>query len=503
MKIFQSIDIKKLDVYTCNKEKISSIELMERAAHALTEAIAKRWDKSVSVKAFAGPGNNGGDTLAVSRLLADKGYSVEVYLFNTTEKLSDECQANKEKILENENIRFTEVTVKFDAPVLTAEDLVIDGLFGSGLNKPLNGGFAAVVKYLNMSPATVVSIDVPSGLMCEDNTYNIKNHIIHADVTLSLQLPKLAFLFGENEEYTGKWELLDIGINSEAIESIDTDYSILEEEEVYKLLKPRKRFAHKGNFGHALLIAGSYGMAGSSILSGKACLRAGVGLLTIHAPFRNNDILQVSVPEAMIQQDIHENYFITPVDTDNYQAVAIGPGLGQEEETAEALIEQIKHCQVPLILDADALNILSDSKNQLTLLPKNTILTPHPKELDRLAGKCRDSAERLVKARELAASLKIYIVLKGAWTAIISPEGKCWFNPTGNPGMATAGSGDVLTGIILGFCSQGYSAEESCKLGVYFHGKAGDLAAEMVGEISLMAGDIISCLPAALKEVKK
>ena len=499
MKIFQSIDIKKLDAHTCEKEEITSLELMERAATALTEAIIKRWDRNVPVKVFAGPGNNGGDALAVSRMMAQKGYSVEVYLFNTTGKLSDECLANKNSMLEIENIHFTEVSVKFDAPELAKDDLVIDGLFGSGLNKPLSGGFAAVVKYINASQATVVSIDVPSGLMCEDNAYNIKNHIVNADLTLTLQLPKIAFLFPENQDYIGEWKILDIGIPQEIIENTPTDYAILEESELKKLLKPRGKFSHKGNFGHALLIAGSYGMAGSSVLSARACLRSGVGLLTVHAPFKNNSILQTTVPEAIVQQDIHENYIITPVETDNFQAVAIGPGIGQEEETAEAVIEQIKLCHGPLVLDADALNILSDNRNQLNLLPKNTILTPHPKEFDRIAGKCRDSAERLSKARELAGNLKVYIVLKGAWTTVVTPEGKCWFNPTGNPGMATAGSGDVLTGVILALRAQGYHAEDACKLAVYFHGKAGDLAAKSAGETGLIASDIVNSLPDAWK----
>lgn len=497
MKIFQGAEIKKLDAFTIENEPIASIDLMERAALALTEAISVRWDKNHAIKVFAGPGNNGGDALAVARLLAEMGYSVEAFLFNTSGKLSDDCKTNMERLPEKENLRFSEVTVKFDPPELTENDLVIDGLFGSGLNKPLNGGFAAVVKYINASPSKVVSIDIPSGLMCEDNTYNSKNHIIRADLTLSLQLPKLAFLFAENEEYVGEWCLLDIGLSEEAIRNLPTDCVLTDEDEIRQLLKPRKRFTHKGSFGHALLIAGSYGMAGASILSAKACLRSGVGLLTIHAPFRNNDILQATVPEAIIQHDIYENYFATPVDTDPYQAVGIGPGLGQEEESALALLEQLKLCQSPLVLDADALNILSENRNWLSFLPKHSIFTPHPKELDRLVGKSNDSFERLNKARDLATSLKAYIVLKGAYTAVITPEGKCFFNSTGNPGMATGGSGDVLTGILLSLLAQGYTAEESCKLGVYAHGLAGDLAAKIKGQISLLASDIIDSLPAA------
>lgn len=503
MKIVQSTEIKKLDAYTMEHEPIASIDLMERAAVALADAIGKQWGKETSVKVFAGPGNNGGDALAVSRLLVERGYSAEAFLFNTTGKLSEDCQINKERLQEQGTVKFTEVTTKFDAPSLTEQDLVIDGLFGSGLNKPLSGGFAAVVKYINAMPSTVVSIDIPSGLMCEDNTYNIKNHIIRADYTLSLQLPKLAFLFAENEEYVGHWRLLDIGLNAEAIAQAETIYEMTEEKEVISLLRKRRCFSHKGNYGHALLIAGSYGMAGAAVLGGRACLRSGVGVLTIHTPGRNNDILQVAVPEAIIRQDIHENYFMTPEDTDNYQAVAIGPGLGQEAATAQALMDQIKLCQVPLVLDADALNILSDNRNWLNLLPKGTILTPHPKELDRLVGKCRDSAERLNKARELSVSLKVYIVLKGAYTVIVTPEGRCFFNSTGNPGMATAGSGDVLTGVLLSLLAQGYKPEAACRLGVYVHGLAGDLAADKIGQIGMTSADIAAYLPEAWDKLSK
>lgn len=497
MKIFPSADIKKIDAFTIENEPIASIDLMERAAKALTEAIVRRWDSSYPVKVFAGPGNNGGDALAVARMLAKKEYNVEVFLFNTSGHLSEDCEMNRDLLLEMSNLRFSEITVKFDPPALTAEDIVIDGLFGSGLNKPLNGGFAAVVKYINASPSTVISIDMPSGLMGEDNTYNLKNHIIRADLTLSLQLPKLAFLFAENQEIVGEWKLLDIKLSEEALRDIPTIYEILEEEDIRDIIKPRKTFAHKGNFGHGLLIAGSYGMAGSSVLAAKACLRSGIGLLTVHAPANNNHILQTAVPEAMVQPDFHDNYFVTPVETDSYQAVAIGPGLGREEETALALSEQLRLCTSPVVLDADALNILSENRNWLTLIPKNSILTPHPKEMDRLVGKCHDSFVRLTKACEMAANLKVYIVLKGAYTAIITPEGKFYFNPTGNPGMAIAGSGDVLTGIILALLAQGYTSEEVCKLGVYVHGLAGDLAAEQMGEISMTSGDIINYLPAA------
>ncbi len=501
MKILSSIQLKELDKYTIEMEPITSIDLMERASHALTEAIVRRWDTSYRIIVFAGPGNNGGDALAVARMLSKKNYHVEVFLFNTKGTLSNECMTNLGRLKTCGSIYFTEISTHFDPPALTEKDLIIDGLFGTGLNKPLSGGFASVVKYLNASKATIVAIDIPSGLMGEDNTYNVRPHIIHADVTLSIQLPKLSFLFPENEDIIGEWELLDIGLKQSFIDASESPYSILDIKDIRPLIKSRKRFAHKGSFGHGLLIAGSYGMAGASILSAKACLRSGIGLLTVHVPIHNHDLLQITVPEAIVQTDIHERYFAEPVELRRYNALAIGPGLGQEEDTALAMMEQIQGCHLPVVLDADAINILSTHRNWLSRLPKQCILTPHLGELERLTGKCMDSYERITKVKELASYLQSYILIKGAWTAIVTPEGHCYFNPTGNPGMATAGSGDVLTGILLALLAQGYSPEESCKLGVYIHGLAGDIAAKSLSEISMTAGDIIEALPSAWKKI--
>lgn len=503
MKIISSTQLKELDKYTIAKEPVASIDLMERAAEELTRAITHRWDTSFHIVVFAGPGNNGGDALAVARMLSKQNYHVEVFLFNTKGKLSEECQTNLERLKECGSVYFTEVSTQFDPPVLTERHLVVDGLFGSGLNKPLSGGFAAVVKYINASPAMVVSIDIPSGLMGEENTFNVKSNIIRADVTFSLQLPKLAFLFAENTEFVGEWELLDIQLSEEGIEETETNYEMLEIEEIRSLIKPRQQFAHKGNFGHALLIAGSKGMAGASVLAARACLRSGVGLLTVHAPLCNNDILQTSAPEAMVETDVSETCFAVPTDTDDYQAVGIGPGLGRSEETEAALIEQLEHCQTPTVVDADALNILANHRHTLTHLPKGSILTPHPKELERLVGKCQDSYERLMKACELAHTAKVHIILKGAYSAIITPEGKCYFNQTGNPGMATGGSGDVLTGVILALLAQGYPAEDAAKIGTYIHGLAGDIAQKKQGMIGLIASDIVTCLPTAWRLVSE
>ena len=453
MKILTCTQQKEADAYTIANNNILSINLMEKAASLIANEICKRWDQSHRIVVFAGAGNNGGDAVAVARMLF--------------------------KLFE--------------------EDVVIDGLFGSGLNKPLSGGFASVVQYINASSAQVVSIDIPSGLMGEDNSNNSRQNIIHADLTLSIQLPKLAFLFPENEDIVGEWKLLDIGISPEFIRQADTPYIITEAQDVSQLIKPRKRFAYKNNFGHALLIAGSNGMAGASVLAARACLRSGTGLLTVHVPVCNHDILQTAVPEAIVQNDVHELYFAEPVDLDNYQAIAIGPGIGQEEETALATLDQLADCYIPAVLDADAINILSSHRNYLNRLPKGSILTPHIGELERIIGKCNNSFERLTKAKELAAYLQCYMVVKGAYTVVITPQGKFYFNPTGNPGMATGGSGDVLTGIILALLAQGYQPENAARLGVYVHGLAGDIACRRMGEISLTASDIIDALPEAWK----
>lgn len=504
MKIFTSTQIKELDRYTIEHEPIPSIDLMERAAKTLTRAITDTWNNSVPVVVFAGPGNNGGDALAVARMLGDQDYQVMVYLFNINGHLSEECAANKKRLVESKRAKaFTEVTQEFDPPRLEKGMLVVDGLFGSGLNKPLAGGFASLVKYINASQADVVAIDVPSGLMTEDNTYNVRANIIRATVTLTLQQPKLAFFFPENQTFIGQLRVLDIRLSQEGIEKTEANYTVVEESEIRSMLLGRDPFAHKGQMGHALLIAGSYGMAGAAILASRACLRSGVGKLTIHTPKKNREILQMAVPEAVLQFDPEETIFSEAVDTEDFQALGIGPGLGQSETTAIPLIAQLRRATCPIVADADALNILSSHRAWLQQLPKGIILTPHPKEFDRMEGHSADSYERLTKARHLAERLQGIVILKGRYTAICLPDGHVLFNPTGNAGMATAGSGDVLTGIITALLARGYNAAEACVVGVYLHGLAGDLAARDLGEESLIAEDIIRYLARAFKRLKE
>lgn len=503
MKIFTGKQIHEWDIYTMEHEPIRSIDLMERAAVALTDAITKRWDKTTPMVVFAGPGNNGGDALAVARLLTEKGYGVEAILFNTTNRLSDECSRNMRRLQETRHLKkFTEVTLNFEPPTLGEGTVVIDGLFGSGLNKPLAGGFAAVVKYINSSRATVVSIDIPSGLMTEDNTENIRQNIIRAQLTLTIGQKKLAMYLADNEPYLGEIEVLDINLSDEFVRRTLTQYYLLEENDVRGIIRRRSPFVHKGNMGHALIFAGCYGMAGAACLAAKACLRSGAGKVTVHTPACNNDILQISVPEAIMQHDREDTFIAEDVNSDDYDVVAMGPGLGRKEETAIAIMTQLRRSQCPVVVDADALNLLADHRTWLGQLPRELILTPHPAEFDRLAGSpSNGSYDRLARASEMAQRLGAFIILKGHYTALCTPDGETIINPTGNAGMATAGSGDVLTGIITALVARGYSRKAACVMGMYIHGLAGDIAASELTEECLVASDIIKYLPKAFKRI--
>lgn len=503
MKILTGAQIRELDKYTIEHEPVKSVDLMERAAEAIFWALVKLCSGKARVVVFAGPGNNGGDALAVARKMAEKGYSVEAYLFNIGNKLSADCATNRQRLQQVKQLKaFVEVTDEFDPPELTRNTFVIDGLFGSGLNKPLAGGFASLVKYINQSEAKVASIDIPSGLMTEDNSYNARQNIIQADYTLTLQHRKLAFLFAENQQFIGKLKVLDIQLSAEGEAKIDTPYTIVEDKDIRPLIRRRGDFWHKGNAGSALLVAGSYGMAGAAILAARACLRAGAGKVTVHTPRLNNSIMQVAVPEAIVSNDIDDHAFTEAVAADDFDAMGIGPGLGTKEDTATALISQIRRTQSPIVIDADALNILATHRAWQQQLPPGTILTPHPREFERLTGvHFNNSYESLAHAMEMAQNLNIYIILKGHHSALCMPDGRVAFNSTGNAGMATAGSGDVLTGIITGLLARGYTPREACLIGMYLHGEAGDIAAKALGMESLTASDITDCLPKAFRSL--
>lgn len=504
MKIFTAAEIHELDSYTIEHEPIASIDLMERAARRIAERLSEAIDRQCPIVVFAGQGGNGGDALAVARLMAEDKYKVRAYLFNIGKGLSPDCEQNKQRLMACKAVEaFTEVTEEFDPPQLTAATVVVDGLFGSGLNKPLTGGFASLVKYINASPARVVSIDVPSGLMAEDNTYNVRTNIIRAAATYTLQQPKLSFFFAENQTYVGRVETLDIGISAEAIAQKPSRYRTTEAADARRLLRPRGAFAHKGEMGTALIVAGSRGMAGAVILAARACLRSGAGKAIVYTPECNVLPLQIAVPEAIVRADAAADVFANTTDTDDCKAMAIGPGLGTDDDTAIALIAQLRRATCPIVADADALNILAQRKAWLQQLPKGSIITPHPGEMDRLESHSFDCCERLEKASRLAQRLGIYIVLKGHNTAVCLPDGSVRFNTTGNAGMATAGSGDVLTGIIAALLARGCQQDDAAVLGAYLHGLAGDIAAREKGQESLIASDIIDALPRAFKQIEQ
>lgn len=490
MKLFRTNQIKQLDQYTIEHEPISSIDLMERAADALYWKFINNFPNLQPICIVAGPGNNGGDALALGRMLLLSGYSVSVYLIHTN-TLSSDCEINEKRLLDKFPQSLHEMINSFKKPEITKSTIIVDGLFGSGLSRPLDGIYAEAVYWMNSTGCKIVAIDIPSGLNGEENSMEDASNIVEANYTYSIQFPKLSFLFSENEKFVGKWCTVDIAIHPEAIKLTESNLYYLENNEISNLLKKRQKFSHKGTFGHTYIISGSIGMAGAAVLCSKAALRSGTGLVTIHSAAANRVIVQSVVPEAIFQADTSNDFISEIKSIEQYNAIAIGPGIGTNSETTKMLIEFLENYNKPCILDADALNIISQNKDLLSIIPKNSILTPHPKEFERLFGKCNSSFERMKKAAEAAQKLGIIIVLKGAYTLISTPDGKQYFNSTGNSGMATAGSGDVLTGIVTSLLAQDYLPENAAKIGVYIHGLAGNIALEKQSTESLIASDII------------
>ena len=502
MKIFTSQAIREIDKATCEAQQINSIDLMERAASMISIEIISRFLPSQRIVVMAGPGNNGGDALAVARMLIEQGYKkIEVFLFNVTGKLSHDCEEEREKLITVDGVDFTEVSCEFNPPYLGESDVVIDGLFGSGLNKSLKGGFVSVARYINDSGAYVISIDVPSGLAGEDNTQINRRDMVHANLTLAFQVPRLSFFFEENYGVLGEWKLLDIDLDEAKIKEMPADYMLVEARNIRPLLRPRLPFTGKRDYGSALIFAGSTGMMGAAVMSARATIKCGAGLVTIHGPGKGLTIAQTAVPEAMYEPDRSDHYIGDMRIHHDHQAVAVGPGIGTQEQTIDALETMLKTGVGPFILDADALNCISKRPQLLSLLPPQTIITPHIGEFDRLFGEQGSSEERLKTAIAMARQYKIIIVLKGHYTATIRPTGRVYFNSTGNPGMATAGAGDVLTGVIAAFMAQGYRPEHAATIGVYIHGLAGDLAVEKIGEFGLTAGDIADYLGRAIRYI--
>ena len=487
MKILPIPLIREADAYTIVNEPVAGIDLMERAASACFGWLKDKISTDRHIVVFCGSGNNGGDGLAIARMMKEAGFSVDIFTLSSPEKMTPDARINFQRVPECKILGESSIL-----PAIDEDDVVIDAIFGSGLSRPAEGFATTVIHHINTSRATVVAIDVPSGLFCDTTSQATPGHLlIRADYTLTFAPPKLAFFFPENDLFVGNWQLLDIGIHPGFIDSAKVKNFMLEARVIAGLLKIRTKFSHKGTFGHALLIAGSTGKMGAAVLSAGACLRSGPGLVTMRVPASGVSILQTAVPEAMLSIDPDGDHFSEAPDLSAFSAIAIGPGIGTAAPTATALKVLIQHAKIPIIFDADAINILAGNKTWLGFIPKGSIYTPHPKEFERLVGKSNNNFEQNRMQRDFSFRYQCYVVLKGANTAITTPDGRCYFNTTGNPGMATGGSGDVLTGIITGLMAQGYSSLESCLLGVYVHGLAGDIALQEQGFEALIAGDII------------
>ena len=493
MKIFNAEQIRQWDQYTIRQEPVTSIELMERAATRCINWLEANNYLENQFIIFCGKGNNGGDGLAIARLLAAGKHPVTVFILESGNTGTPDFQANLVRLHQHPeaDVRFVQTVENFHE--FTGNEIIIDALYGSGLNRALEGVTAKLVEHINESGCDVIAIDIPSGMFVDRSSKN--NPIIKATHTLGFQCYKPAFLVAENSSFTGDVHILDIGLHHDFYTSVISPYELVDKLLIHQIYKPRNRFAHKGNFGHALLVAGSYGKIGAAVLSAKACLRSGAGLLSCHIPKCGYDILQTSVPEAMVMTDFNSS-FTTKIEDDvtKFEAIGIGPGIGTASETRVMLREIFDSYISPVVLDADALNIIALQKELLKLIPAGSVLTPHPKEFERLFGESTNDFDRIQLALQKAIELNVVIVLKGHHTLIATPDNKAFFNNTGNAGMAKGGSGDVLTGILTGLLAQGYSSVETAILGVYLHGLAGDIAAEKCSLEAMMAGDIIDCL---------
>ncbi len=481
-------------MHTPSSIPIDSIDLMERACLAFVQWFVERFDASQKVGIICGTGNNGGDGLGIARLLNDWGYLVKVWIVRGPVKETDDFRANFTRIPGKVTVIDF---VSSQEDIFSDRHILIDAIFGSGLSRPAEGIYAQAFQMINASGKKCVAVDIPSGLFGDRHS---EGNVIHADFTVSFELPKLAFLFPENHRYVGSWHIVDIGLSKTFIKEASATHYYLTGKSVRKILKHRLTFDHKGNNGRALLMAGSYGKMGAAVLASRAALRAGIGLLTVHIPKVGYSIIQSTVPEAMTSVDPEEAMLTTCPPTDSFDAIGIGPGIGQDERTLPAL-KDLFLAGKPLVIDADALNILGSHRELLNNLPEGCILTPHPREFERIAGTWKNDFDRLEKLVTLSRETRCVVILKGAYTSIATPTGEVFFNSTGNPGMATGGSGDVLTGILTSFLAQKYSVECAAILGVYLHGLAGDLAARDKSMNSLIASDIIEFLPSAFKDL--
>ena len=497
MQVLDIVQIRAWDKFTLLHEPVSSLQLMERAASACFQWLMNNGYKGKQFTIFCGKGNNGGDGLLLARLLAEKGHSVAVFIVEGKGIGTEDFQSNLIS-LQTAPSSTNFISEETSIPDIPADTIIIDALFGSGLNKPLEGISKLLADHINASGNEIISLDIPSGLFADRSS--LGKTIVHATHTLSFECFKLAFLMAENESFVGQLHILDIGLHPDFLQTIIPHQILIDEPLIRSIFKKRKLFAHKGHFGHAALVAGSYGMMGAAVLAAKSCLRSGVGKLTCHIPACGNNIMQTSIPEAMCVVEGNEEFISSFTSPKKYDAVGIGPGLGLHASNSSLLSSCFRRIHRPMVLDADALNSISEDSALLQKLPPNTIITPHVKEFERLFGKAANDFERMQVAIQKANALQIVIVLKGRFSLVATPGGDRYFNTTGNPGMAKGGHGDVLTGMILAFLAQGYTSPDAACISVYLHGYAADLAIAGIAMEALMPSDVIEFIGAAIKK---
>lgn len=498
MKILSAGQIREIDARTMVYEGISSLELMERAANAFYEwFIGKFSDKRMSILVVSGTGNNGGDGLVVARLLAKAGYFVKVWIVEYSKNYSEDCAHNLRRA-KAENIPLSYILSEEEIPGLSDYDVIIDAMFGTGLSREITDVAREIILRMNESRKTIVSIDVPSGLFADKRT----TFAVEATETVTFQIPKIALYLPGNYQFTGSVSVVHIGLSKKAISEAEADLFFLEKGDVRKRLKPLSKFAHKGTQGHALIIGGSQGKAGSVYLASKAALKTGCGLVTAYVPKCATTVIQTNFPEAMVMEDNHHEH-ISGISFDlPFNAVGIGIGLGQHEDTQQALHRFLMENKLPLVIDADGLNILSLHPDWIKLLPSGTVLTPHPKELSRLIGEWRDDYDKIEKVRAFAREYELVVVVKGAYSLIVDRE-SVHVNSSGTPALATAGSGDVLTGMIAGFLAQGYSSTDAACCAVFLHGTTADITQKSIHPRSFTASDILENIGMAYFETEK
>lgn len=507
MELVTAAQMQGLDRLAIDQFKIPSLQLMEQAGKNVAEIVRENLtSKNGAVAIVVGKGNNAGDGLVVARYLKEWGIDVVLFVMAEVSELSADAAANWRQLEKDPPhiISFTtEDNIRKNAVHLRESALIVDAIFGTGLNAELTGKYRLAIEAINKSVKPVVAIDVPSGISADSG--HVLGAAVRARVTVTFQLPKLGLVISPGSEYTGRLRVVDIGIPKAAISSVKTPYHLSSPDLFRNCFASRDPNSHKGSFGHVLVVAGSSGKMGAGLLTSRGVLRCGAGLVTYALPQAAFDKYDSRFPEIMVEgiADGGRGYFDKQSAAGiaetlaQKSVVAIGPGIGTNPETKQVVLEIISKTKVPLIIDADGLNNIAGELNILGRRQAPTILTPHPGEMSHLTGATTKDVQerRLELALKLAKSANSYVVLKGHRSLVATPDGQVFINPTGNPGMATAGMGDVLTGVIAGFIAQGIPVDIAVVAAVYIHGMAGDMAAEAAGEIGLLASDVIEQLP--------